>query len=180
MPTRPFIADRAHAVDASGIRKGPELYIGPGDTNSHEQLPDQPVAKLVVVTEGKTVGELKLRIGRMVVGRTPDNDLQIDSRFVSRHHCQIVTKANACIVEDLNSTNGIVVKSRRVRSHNLNDGDVITIGRHDLIYIDERTGGGKTGATGSQRTLIAPAGMSGEEPEAAAVEPHHGETQVIR
>ena len=29
--------------------------------------------------------------------------------------------------------------SQRVRRHNLNDGDVITIGRHDLIYIDERS-----------------------------------------
>ena len=29
--------------------------------------------------------------GRLIVGRTPDNDVQIDSRFVSRHHCQIIT-----------------------------------------------------------------------------------------
>ena len=35
--------------------------------------------------------ERTLRVGRIIVGRTPDNDLQIDSRFVSRHHCQIVT-----------------------------------------------------------------------------------------
>ena len=115
----------------------------------------------------------------MVVGRTSDNDLQIDSRFVSRHHCQIITKPNSCVVEDLNSTNGIVVKSRRVRSHNLNDGDVITIGRHDLIYIDERPGG-RTGMTGSQRTLNAPNGMSGEDPDDRPDPPaQHGETQVI-
>ncbi len=41
------------------------------------------------------------------------------------------------MIEDLNSTNGILVKSKRVRHHNLNDGDVVTIGKHDLIYVDE-------------------------------------------
>ncbi len=141
------------SVETGTLRKGPGLYVGSGDTGTHDALPEQPLAKLVVVTEGRTLGELPLRMGRTVVGRTPDNDLQIDSRFVSRHHCQIVTKANACIIEDLNSTNGIVVKSKRVRHHNLNDGDVITIGKHDLIYVDER--GGQQGQTGSHAAIDA-------------------------
>jgi general secretion pathway protein A len=121
-------------------RREPALHVGPNDTGTHEAVPEAPLAKLIVVTNGRTLGELSLRTGRTIIGRTPDNDLQIESRFVSRHHCQIITKPNACIVEDLNSTNGIMVKSKRVRRHNLNDGDVITIGQHDLIYIDERTG----------------------------------------
>ncbi|MEO8314137.1 MAG: AAA family ATPase, partial [Pseudomonadota bacterium] len=124
----------------SGARKGPELYIGPQETGRHDAMPEQALAKLVVVAEGRTIGELPLRMGRTIIGRTPDNDLQIDSRFVSRHHCQIITKTDGCVVEDLNSTNGIVVKAKRVRRHSLNDGDVITIGKHDLLYLDERAG----------------------------------------
>jgi pSer/pThr/pTyr-binding forkhead associated (FHA) protein len=131
-------------------------------------VPDTPLAKIIIVTDGRTVGELPLRAGRTIIGRTPDNDLQIDSRFVSRHHCQIVTKPNACIVEDLNSTNGIMVKSKRVRRHNLNDGDVVTIGRHDLIYIDERTGP-RNAQTGTHTIATA------DDPQA----PAHGETQVL-
>jgi len=96
------------------------------------------VGRLLVSTEGRTVQELPLRIGRLVVGRTTDNDLQIDSRFVSRHHCQIVSTAQSCVIEDLNSTNGIYVHSKRVRRHYLNDGDVVVIGKHELIYVDER------------------------------------------
>src|SRR6185312_4994821 len=80
-----------------------------------------PLGKLLVATDGRTVQEIPLTQGRIIVGRTADNDLQIDSRFVSRHHCQITTSANSCVVEDLNSTNGIYVKSRRVRRHYLND-----------------------------------------------------------
>jgi general secretion pathway protein A len=97
-----------------------------------------PMGRLLVATDGRTVQEITLTQGRIIVGRTPDNDLQIDSRFVSRHHCQITTSANSCVIEDLNSTNGIYVKSRRVRRHYLNDGDVVLVGKHELIYVDER------------------------------------------
>jgi pSer/pThr/pTyr-binding forkhead associated (FHA) protein len=96
------------------------------------------LARVLVSTEGRTVRELPLRVGRVIVGRTTDNDLQIDSRFVSRHHCQLIVSAQACVIEDLNSTNGIYVKSKRVRRQHLNDGDVVVIGKHELIYVDER------------------------------------------
>jgi type II secretory pathway predicted ATPase ExeA len=105
---------------------------GPGDDG-------HPIhGRLLVATDGRTVEERMLRVGRIIVGRTPDNDLQIDSRFVSRHHCQIVTTMHSSVIEDLNSTNGIYVKSKRVRRHYLNDGDVVVIGKHELIYVDER------------------------------------------
>ncbi len=84
------------------------------------------------------MSERELKPGRLVIGRTSDNDLQIDSKFISRHHCQIVTQADSCLIEDLNSTNGIYVQSKRVRRHNLNDGDVVQVGQHEIMYIDER------------------------------------------
>jgi hypothetical protein len=96
------------------------------------------VGRILIANGGKTVLERELRPGRLVIGRTPDNDLQIDSKFISRHHCQIVTQSDSCVIEDLNSTNGIFVKSKRVRRHNLNDGDVVLVGQHEIMYIDER------------------------------------------
>ncbi|HEY8053579.1 MAG: AAA family ATPase [Steroidobacterales bacterium] len=98
-----------------------------------------PVGKLLVAADGRTVQEIPLHIGRLIVGRTPDNDIYIDSRFVSRHHCQVITTSHSCVVEDLNSTNGIFVKANRVRRHYLNDGDVVLVGKHELIYVDERS-----------------------------------------
>jgi general secretion pathway protein A len=97
------------------------------------------VGRILLASEGKTVVERELKPGRLVIGRTPDNDLQIDSKFISRHHCQIVTQPDACLIEDLNSTNGIFVQSKRVRRHNLNDGDVVQVGQHEIMYIDERS-----------------------------------------
>jgi hypothetical protein len=96
------------------------------------------VGRILLASEGKTVMERELKPGRLVIGRTPDNDLQIDSKFISRHHCQIVTQENSCVIEDLNSTNGTYVQSKRVRRYNLNDGDVVQLGKHEIMYIDER------------------------------------------
>lgn len=99
---------------------------------------DATVGRILVAFEGKTTLERELKPGRLIIGRTPENDLQIDSKFISRHHCQIVTRGDTCVIEDLNSTNGIYVQSKRVRRHNLNDGDVVHVGQHELMYIDER------------------------------------------
>src|SRR5258708_20887407 len=81
--------------------------------------PGHTVGRILLASEGKTVMERELKPGRLVIGRTPDNDLQIDSKFISRHHCQIVTQADSCLIKDLNSTNGIYVQSKQVRRYNL-------------------------------------------------------------
>jgi len=101
-------------------------------------ITQQIVGKVIVATEGRTTQELPLRVGRVIIGRTADNDIHIDSRFISRHHCQIITTLQGSVIEDLNSTNGIYVQGKRVRRHNLNDGDVVVVGKHEIVYVDER------------------------------------------
>jgi pSer/pThr/pTyr-binding forkhead associated (FHA) protein len=108
------------------------------EVTQERATPATHVARVLLASGGQTVLERQLGPGRLIIGRTPDNDLQIDSKFISRHHCQIITTAESCVIEDLNSTNGIYVKAKRVRKHNLNDGDVVVIGKHELMYIDER------------------------------------------
>jgi hypothetical protein len=100
--------------------------------------PEDVLARIIVAHSGEHVEERPLRQGRLIIGRTADNDLQIDSKFISRHHCQLITTAEGSVLEDLNSTNGVYVKSKRVRKHHLNDGDVIVVGKHEIMYLDER------------------------------------------
>ncbi|HEY5666005.1 MAG TPA: AAA family ATPase [Gammaproteobacteria bacterium] len=97
-------------------------------------------ARFDILLKGKLVAEFDLPLGRMVMGRTADNDLQIASKFVSRHHAQITTTPESCVLEDLNSTNGVFIESRRVKRHQLLDGDAIHLGDHRLIYRDLRAG----------------------------------------
>jgi general secretion pathway protein A len=92
------------------------------------------VGQVVLAINGTVLGEALLVPGRFVIGRTPDNDMQIDNRFVSRHHAQIVTTEDGSWIEDLNSTNGIFVRGKRVRRCKLQVGDVAMIGTHELRY----------------------------------------------
>jgi type II secretory pathway predicted ATPase ExeA len=98
------------------------------------------LARIIVSRGGSVVAERRLGIGRVVIGRTSNNDIQIDSRYISRHHCKIVTTPECTVLEDLNSTNGVFIKSKRISQYNLNDGDVISLGDHELVYVDERAG----------------------------------------
>jgi type II secretory pathway predicted ATPase ExeA len=100
---------------------------------------DEVLGRIVVAHGGEHVEERPLRIGRLIIGRTADNDVQIESKFISRHHCQITTTFEGCVLEDLNSTNGVYVKSKRIRRHHLNDGDVVVLGKHEIMYLDERS-----------------------------------------
>jgi type II secretory pathway predicted ATPase ExeA len=101
------------------------------DTTPQEQ---PPVARLVLSLKGETVNESYVVPGRLVIGRTSHNDLQIESKFISRHHAQVITTVEGSWVEDLNSTNGVYVRGKRVRRHRLQEGDVVKIGMHDLAY----------------------------------------------
>jgi general secretion pathway protein A len=96
------------------------------------------VARLMLTHHGSTVAQRDLRRGRLQIGRAPGNDLQIDSHFVSRHHCQIVTSGEMSVIEDVRSTNGIYVNEHRIRYHRLKDGDTIAVGEHELRYLDLR------------------------------------------
>ena len=99
---------------------------------------EQPIARLEILFRDQMVGEFRLDKGRAIIGRTPDNDVQINSRFVSRHHAQVVSDQAHSVIEDLNSTNGVFIRSQRVKQQALADGDIIQIGEHKLLYRDMR------------------------------------------
>jgi type II secretory pathway predicted ATPase ExeA len=130
---------RAEGDDSLSTAPRPQLAASPPVASAAAGAATIPsLAKLVLSNGGKVVREIPLPAGRFLIGRTTANDLQIDSRFISRHHCQIITNHKSSVLEDLNSTNGILIRGNRVRHHNLNDGDVISLGEHELQYIDER------------------------------------------
>jgi general secretion pathway protein A len=103
-----------------------------------EEPADAVLGRITVASDGHTVAERELRPGRIIIGRAEENDLQIDSKYISRHHCQLTVSPEAVVIEDLNSTNGILLEGLRVRRHVLRDGDVIVIGTHEIRYSDER------------------------------------------
>jgi hypothetical protein len=72
---------------------------------------------------------------RTRIGRAAGCELQIDASSVSRHHALIVVGARESIIEDLNSTNGVLVNGRKISRQPLSDGDAVTIGEIQFRYM---------------------------------------------
>ncbi len=98
----------------------------------------QYVTRIEVRHEGEPVSEHYFEAGRVIAGRAPDNEIYIKSKFVSRHHAQLISDETGCVVEDLNSTNGVFIGENRVKRYRLQDGDVVSMGLHELVYSDLR------------------------------------------
>ncbi len=65
---------------------------------------------------------------RTRIGRAAGCEMQIESSSVSRHHALVLMSTRDVIIEDLNSTNGVLVNGRKVSRQLLNDGDLLTVG----------------------------------------------------
>jgi len=99
---------------------------------------DSHVSQIEIRADHETVDVLTFPLGRVIIGRSPDNEVYIRSKFVSRHHAQLISDEDGCVIEDLNSTNGVYLGEKQVKKYRLQDGDVISLGVHDLIYHDLR------------------------------------------
>jgi general secretion pathway protein A len=95
-----------------------------------------PARALELRYRGEHLTRLPLTPGQLIVGRAPDTGLRLDSQFVSRHHCRIITSDDQCIVEDLDSRNGMLVNGTGCRTHRLAPHDQVAIGEHTLIYLE--------------------------------------------
>lgn len=76
---------------------------------------------------------------RKTIGRDADNDISLKARFVSRRHAAVIPSHGSALVEDLRSTNGVIVNGRRVRCARLTHGDIITLGTANFRYTIEAT-----------------------------------------
>jgi pSer/pThr/pTyr-binding forkhead associated (FHA) protein len=91
---------------------------------------------LLIRLHEKPSQELEIASECFTIGRKSDNDLVIEDPAVSAHHAQITKILAVYFIEDLKSTNGTSVNNKPVDRHQLHDTDVITIGRHRLIFRD--------------------------------------------
>jgi chromosome segregation ATPase len=108
------------------------------NSGTHEVVPEGAV-RLLIRTDGDS--EVVHVLSRKTsIGRTPDNDLQIDARFISRHHAVILAGPTHTIIEDLNSTNGVLVNGKRITRHTLRDGDAVAVGKTVFRFAVRGTG----------------------------------------
>jgi hypothetical protein len=101
--------------------------LGSGGVNAgNAAAPVECTAELVRVDGQHNTSHVLAR--RTRIGRAPGCEMQIESSSVSRHHALVLMGSRDVIIEDLNSTNGVLVNGRKVSRQLLNDGDLVTIG----------------------------------------------------
>jgi chromosome segregation ATPase len=103
-----------------------------GLTDSEAVPGESQVSILTRIDHGKN-HSFVLR-ARTTVGRNPDNDLSLTMGSVSRHHAVVIPAFRSALLQDLGSTNGVLVNKRRVRCARLEHGDVITLGEAQFRY----------------------------------------------
>ncbi|HEX7626628.1 MAG TPA: DUF3662 and FHA domain-containing protein [Gaiellaceae bacterium] len=74
---------------------------------------------------------------QVVLGRSKDADLQVNDPNVSRRHAELRQEGATYWLIDLDSTNGIEVKGRRVKRLKLEDGTRFTIGSTEISFSRE-------------------------------------------
>jgi hypothetical protein len=110
------------------------------EDEQHETPSPRSGERVTRVLLGK-VGDKLLRFplfkDRLTIGRTDDNDIQLNAPYISRRHAVVTTDGDKTRVVDWGSRNGVFVNSRRVTEHFLKSGDIVTIGNAHFRY-DER------------------------------------------
>jgi hypothetical protein len=96
------------------------------------------MAKLVVSYNGIVEGHYFLDKTRFTIGRIPDNDIFLNDPGVSNVHAVIVTMSNDHVLEDVASTNGVLVNEKKIAKHILQNNDVIELCGYQLKYVNQR------------------------------------------
>ena len=79
--------------------------------------------------------EFRLQKGHsLTIGRRKNNDVVIENLAVSGHHAKIDSVADGFVLVDLQSKNGSFVNEQLINSHWLKNEDVISIGKHSLVF----------------------------------------------
>lgn len=119
------------------------------------------MARLMLSLDGQVLAEYNMNKERYTVGRLPDNDIRIDNPAVSGHHSLIINILNDSFLEDLNSTNGTYVNGKLIKKHAMQNGDVITVGHHQLRFADSQSG--NTDQDEFEKTMVISSSSQGED-----------------
>ncbi len=102
------------------------------------------MAYLGLIVDDVVVNKFDLESGVLTIGRSPDNDVQIEDNAVSSFHAQILREEDPYLdgqvqylIEDLKSTNSTRVNGVKIDKQKLNNGDLIEIGYSKFRFVDK-------------------------------------------
>ena len=73
------------------------------------------------------------------IGRSRDNEIVLNDPYASRHHAQLRLRFGVYTLFDTQSQGGMLVNDVIVREHRLQPGDVIKLGKTQMVYLEDQT-----------------------------------------
>lgn len=104
-----------------------------------------------------TLNEYQLENGKsLTIGRQEGNDIVVENLAVSSHHAKVDSIGDKFLLTDLQSKNGSFVNNELVSTHWLKHDDIITIGKHTLVfaYAEGESQPAGTGDDAMEHTMI--------------------------
>lgn len=99
------------AVPAARKQQAP----APSPTPTADEVAAEPPARRLVITSGAKEGmELELGDDQLTIGRSADSGLVIRDDYTSTHHARLMLWSDQWMIQDLDSTNGTFLNSKRV------------------------------------------------------------------
>lgn len=126
-------APAAEAFPDAGPEISQTVVYRPGETPDGTMSVSADEARELGLAKEKislSVDGRKYEVTKRVtlIGRGQQADVRLQDPNVSRSHAELRQRGNDYLVVDLDSTNGIEVNGKQVRSKALQNGDVITLG----------------------------------------------------
>ncbi len=100
------------------------------------------MAMIIQTVDGVVTNKFDIDLSVLKLGRTADNQVQIDDLAVSNEHAQIICETGdngevAYFLEDLGSTNGSFINETKIKKQQLHHKDSLRIGWNIFTFIDE-------------------------------------------
>ncbi|VAX13042.1 hypothetical protein MNBD_GAMMA24-836 [hydrothermal vent metagenome] len=95
------------------------------------------MSKLTLSFKGTVLKVFPILRGQMLIGHDPACHLHIDSLALASRHARVDTQDQTSILVDLETEQGTFVNQKRIDKHQLENGDIIRVGKHTLQYIFE-------------------------------------------
>ena len=94
------------------------------------------MAELIISLNNQVIKRLSLTEAHYLIGRSPHCNIILNERTVSAEHAHLFNVGDECFLEDLGSTNGVLVNHIATQKHVLIDKDRVQIGKYELLFQD--------------------------------------------
>jgi len=111
------------------------------------------MAKFTVFFKDKAIHSSIHESGVIHIGRDESNDLAVDSLAIAPAHAAVILRDSPPIIKQLNADFPLIINGVQNKKAILQDGDTITIGKHQIVY------------SSTEKFVAPPSAVHADDPE---------------